>query len=80
MAPLTGVEHDPRLDYAGRNLRCRPLLGLMDFLYLLWPTAGSPWATGRRRYAALDHAETLKLALMGLRPGLHCFAPSGLGV
>ena len=62
--PLAGVEHDPRLAYGGRNARCRPVLGLIDFLWILFPTAGSPWAIGRRRYADLDHAETVKLAPM----------------
>ena len=33
------------------------------------PTASSPWATRRRRYAALDEAETFKLTPMAIGGG-----------
>jgi hypothetical protein len=33
------------------------------------PTAGSPWAKGRRRSAARHHPVGVKLALMGLGVG-----------
>ena len=53
--------------------------GLTKFLCLPYPMAGSLWAIGRLRYAALDHAEAFKLALMGRWPGLGWLAPLGRG-
>jgi hypothetical protein len=46
-----------------------PLPGLSTPCATIFPTAGSPWATRRRRYAALDRAEAIRLALMPWAPG-----------
>src|ERR1019366_790880 len=48
---------------------CRPYGAQKVISTACVPTAGSPWATGCRRYAACDNLDAVKLALMGQRPG-----------
>src|ERR1035437_2677338 len=56
---------------------CRPYAAQKVISTACVPTAGSPWATGCRRYAACDNLDAVKLALMGRWPGLWYLAPWG---